>query len=102
MKTLIILLGLVAFTTHLCGEDTFTTKEFRGVRSKGLKRDVAKLQALKSKAKKATLERGVPVVSGKMDLTPLVSPPEDQGQCGSCWDFSITKALRSALMLAGL
>lgn len=41
------------------------------------------------------------VLPGKWDLTPKVSPPEDQGQCGSCWDFSITKALRSAWMLAG-
>lgn len=45
--------------------------------------------------------KSVTAVPGKYDLTPRVSPPEDQGSCGSCWDFSLTKALRSALMLAG-
>lgn len=33
------------------------------------------------------------------DLSPSVSLPEDQGTCGSCWSFALTKALRSEYML---
>lgn len=40
-------------------------------------------------------------IPGKSDISSLVSLPEDQGNCGSCWDFSLTKALRSAWMVAG-
>lgn len=38
---------------------------------------------------------------GFVDLSQKVSLPEDQGQCGCCWDFALTKALRSEYMLAG-
>ena len=31
----------------------------------------------------------------------MVSPIRDQGQCGSCWAFAITKSLESALLIQG-
>ncbi len=39
------------------------------------------------------------IVPGTYDLSSRVSPPENQGGCGSCWSFALTKALRSELML---
>jgi C1A family cysteine protease len=68
--------------------------------SKGLKRDAKKLSQFK-KNLKHRFAKSTTSVPGKWDLTAKVSPPENQGQCGSCWDFSITKAMRSALMLVG-
>ena len=79
-------------------EPTFKMKDYKEHHSMGLKRDKAKLEAFKQAHKKHRVIEGQ-VIPGKYDLSPLVSPPEDQGQCGSCWDFSITKAMRSALML---
>ncbi len=64
----------------------------------GLKR-TAKSRAFLKTAPRAHV--AVSTIPSSFDLTPKVSPPEDQGQCGSCWDFGITKALRSALMLVG-
>jgi C1A family cysteine protease len=79
----------------------FETKDYQKTHAKGLKRDKAKHDQFKSKAHKACCG-GVPVdLPGKWDLTQKVSPPENQGGCGSCWDFSITKALRSEFMLSG-
>lgn len=81
--------------------DTFTTKVYREPHAMGLKRDAQKLKAFKQGARKFTLSKAPETIPGHYDLTARVSPPENQGNCGSCWDFAITKALRSALMLAG-
>lgn len=70
------------------------------VHSLGLKRNHLTFRRFLAESKKYKRDTRAPV-PGKYDLTSKVSPPEDQGSCGSCWDFSITKALRSALMLAG-
>lgn len=68
----------------------------------GLKRDPKKLSALKKRSHRMMIEKGQAVtVPGHVDLSSRVSPPEDQGNCGSCWAFGITKALRSAYMLKG-
>lgn len=67
---------------------------------KGLKRDHAKLGLLKSHARKR-FEHAVTLIPASVDLSTIVSLPENQGQCGDCWNFSITKALRSAFMVAG-
>lgn len=97
MKLLILLFLFPAFL--LADVATFTTKEYRETHGLGLKRTPGSVIFLSSLPKHPLMRDSV--VPGKFDLTPLVSPPENQGSCGSCWDFSLTKALRSALMLAG-
>ena len=41
------------------------------------------------------------VVPAKFSLRYKAGPVEDQGQCGSCWDFSLTSALRGTLITHG-
>lgn len=79
---------------------SFETKDYGKKFALGLMRDPEKHAKLKAEAPKFELFTDT-VLPGKLDLSSKVSPPEDQGQCGSCWDFGITKALRSAWMLAG-
>ena len=38
-------------------------------------------------------------VPAAFSLRNQASPVEDQGQCGSCWDFSLTTALRDTLLM---
>jgi hypothetical protein len=71
------------------------------VRYLGVKRDIQKFEALKKTAKRFELGRAPETVPGKLDLSTEVSLPEDQGQHGTCWNFGIIKALRSAWMLVG-
>lgn len=81
---------------------SFTTKNYGHSFAKGLKRNQAEFEIFKEdRPHKLLLPHGTPGIPSKIDLSAKVSPPENQGQCGSCWDFSITKALRSAWMLAG-
>ena len=67
---------------------------------KGLKRHHEKHKAFKAQAHKhqPTMPGSLP---GKTNFRSKVAPCMDQGDCGCCWAFSITGALRSALMLAG-
>ena len=39
-------------------------------------------------------------VPDKFDLRPEISPIQDQGQCGSCWAFSLTATLMDGLTIA--
>lgn len=99
MLLLLILLKLPA----IASETTFTVKQYREVHGLGLLPKTETTKAfLKSLPKHASFSDD-DSVPGSYDLTKTetVSGPENQGSCGSCWDFSLTKALRSALMLAG-
>ena len=99
-----LILALFISSTLLSAHErsnAFTTKHYDQVFSKGLKRNKEQFALFKSRRPhKLFLPQGV-IIPAKLDLSPKVSPPENQGSCGSCWDFSITKALRSAWMLAG-
>lgn len=41
------------------------------------------------------------VIPNTLDLRPMLSPIEDQGDCGSCWSFSLTATLRDSLIADG-
>lgn len=85
----------IFLTLLLCSGLAYAAPQYH---AKGLKRTAESKAFLH--AKKATRRAALQGVAPKSyDLSAKVSPPEDQGQCGSCWDFGITKALRSALML---
>lgn len=99
MKKILFLLFLSVLA--FADAPTYTTKEYRAPHALGLKRTPKSQAFIEALPKQLQVTDVDVVVPGKYDLTPLVSPPENQGGCGSCWDFSLVKALRSALMLAG-
>lgn len=101
MKVLLTLLCAACIFANAEELPTYTTKEYREPHATGAVKTEATIKFLKS-LPKVSASRSDAAIPGKFDLRPLgVSPQENQGQCGSCWDFSLTKALRSALMLAG-
>lgn len=101
MKFLLTLLSAACIFANAAELPTYTTKEYREQHATGAVKTEATVKFLKS-LPKVSASRSDAAIPGKFDLRPVgVSGPEDQGGCGSCWDFSLTKALRSALMLAG-
>lgn len=103
MKKIILLMLLALVGADLSAQPkTFTTDTGKTYRL-GLKRDKAKFEAFKADALKMLLRKTERAtgIAGATDLTSIVSPPEDQGQHGTCWDFGITKSLRSEFMVAG-
>ena len=101
MKVVLVFLIALVLSVSAHAKDTFTTIEYGQIHSLGLKRDSISLERFKADHLSFSVIDTDTVIPGHYDLTDKVSPPEDQGGCGSCWDFSLTKALRSALMLAG-
>lgn len=99
-KLLLLLLALIvvnpAFAKH-----HYHTKKYAHKHAKGLKRHHEKHKKFMQGAKRVSYLKEATPIPGKIDISSMVSLPENQGQCGSCWDFSLTKALRSAWMVAG-
>jgi C1A family cysteine protease len=79
---------------------SYTTRRYKNPHGKGLVRTDRSKKFL-TQGEYISFLSSAQTLPGNMDLSALVSPPEDQGQCGACWDFSLTKALRSSLMITG-
>lgn len=99
MTSALTLLVLMSVCSPLqARQKTFETKKYAHKHAKGMKKRFKKsMHAMRISSL---------IPSGKvprsLDYSSLFSLPEDQGQCGSCWDFSLTKALRSEYMVAGM
>lgn len=80
---------------------TFNVSFQRGIHhGKGLRRTESSKEFLR-KARRLSRVHVTDAIPARVDISGMVSPPEDQGSCGSCWSFSLTKALRSAWMVQG-
>jgi C1A family cysteine protease len=102
-----VALLLLCFSTSVFAVDKhhkhhkhYNTKKYAHKHAKGLKRSETSRKFLKA-TKKVSYLHADSVVPGAADISAKVSLPENQAQCGACWDFSLTKALRSAWMVAG-
>lgn len=69
---------------------------------KGLKRRKDKFEEFKKNALHHKSKRFMgQTYPATVDLSGLASKARNQGQCGDCWAYSITKALQSELMING-
>lgn len=100
MRILGILLALSLSVGAGAAEKTFTTKQYPEQFGTGLVRHPEKFKEFKKSTKRVFAGKDA-VIPGKFDLSAKVSPPENQGSHGTCWDFAIIKALRSEYMLDG-
>lgn len=80
---------------------TYSVRHYSRHHAKGFKKSKGSDEKMRAMPHLSYMQE-LGAIPGKIDLSPLVSLPEDQGQCGCCWDFSLTKALRSSYMLAGI
>lgn len=75
---------------------TYITKKYSQTHAMGLIRSQASREFLKS-ARRQSFE-DLTSVPGKYSLRGKAGPVEDQGSCGSCWDFALTTTLRGSWM----
>ena len=104
MKLMAIILALSLTVGGWCEAkpDKKHPKKHHSHHAKGLKRDHKKFEAFKKKA----LHHKSKKLSGQqfpatLDLSGIASKARNQGQCGDCWAYAITKALQSELMING-
>jgi KDEL-tailed cysteine endopeptidase len=93
------LVALTAFA-DLNEDTTFITRDYGVKHAKGLVRTV-KSKAFFTAAPKTSFVGAPETVPGTYSIRDKAGPVEDQGQCGSCWDFSLTSTLRGTWIMAG-
>lgn len=92
------LLALLLVVGGYAGADELKTINGHGL---GLKRDPEKFKAFLMKAKPFVLPEADELIPAEIDLSSIAVLPRNQGGCGSCWAYSLTKAAQSAAMIFG-
>jgi len=93
-------LGSPAWAGSTVTVETFESKNYGKVFATGL---------LEKNSQDVAFEQAVPrnistesnVVPARYSMRGKAGPVENQGSCGSCWDFSLTSALRGTSIMAG-
>lgn len=98
MKSILILV-LAYFMSAQA--QAYQTKTYQEPHGKGLKRTRQSLRSMQE-IHYFSYTAATTAIPGAVDLSPQVSLPDSQGRCGSCWSFSLSKALRSEMMMAGV
>jgi C1A family cysteine protease len=102
MKKTIIAMLLFSLTACQATQNNvlFQTRAHSQKHAKGLKKTKESKEKMKA-IRRVSHALKSDLIPGAMDLSNLSSPIEDQGNCGDCWAFSLTKALRSEFMILG-
>ena len=79
---------------------SYTVKNYGIHHAKGLKQTARGDRFMKTAPKRSFLS-ATETVPSTYTLRGQAGPVEDQGQCGSCWDFSLTSVLRGTWIMSG-
>ena len=93
-------LSLASAFADVSVEKTYFSRDYGVTHAKGLVRS-AKSKAFLASAPRQTFVTAPVTVPGTYSIRGKAGPVEDQGQCGSCWDFSLTTVLRGTLITQG-
>lgn len=94
----LLLLPLTSFAS--VEPSTFVSKNYGLQHATGLVRTKDSREFLNNSPRES-FQFNVEAVPGKFSLRGKAGPVEDQGMCGSCWDFSLTSVLRGSWMQQG-
>lgn len=97
MKKIAVLISMLV-STSVFALPTYTVKKYTQPRAMGLNSTIP----IPATEKWESYRNSTVAIPGSMDLSSTVSLPENQGSCGDCWNFSLTKALRSEYMTKGI
>lgn len=103
MKTQIKLIAALLFIgagANAAELPTYSAKSYPRQFAKGLVR-TAESQKFIDSAPRTSFVTADTSVPAKYTVRGNAGPVEDQGQCGSCWDFSLTSVLRGTWMTVG-
>lgn len=93
-----LFLSVGAFASQ--GPKLYVSKNYGTRHAMGFTRDAKALSFLETAPRQVFRDADGPV-PGSFSMEGLAGPVEDQGQCGSCWDFALTTTLRGTWMMGG-
>ena len=100
LATIVAVASVMAAPKALAEVETYVSKTYDTIHARGLVRTPESKEFLRT-APRVSFVNKATAVPGKYSLVDKAGPVEDQGQCGSCWDFALTETLRGTWMTAG-
>jgi len=100
MLTVLAAQGVLAANQPQQEEPTYSVKSYSVPHARGLVRTKESTQWIRN-APHVAFPEAATSVPKTYSLRGKAGPVEDQGQCGSCWDFSLTTVLRGSWIVAG-